>query len=263
MAFVIAEIGVNHNGDLRLAEDLIRWAKAAGADAVKFQTFSPEALEPPGPRRDLLEELDLGHQEELCDYATSRGIEFMSSAFSVETLEFLYTLDLIKRIKIPSGEIDNLPLLRAAESTGLPIIISTGMSDWPAIAQAMKICSQPTLLHCVSAYPCPTKHANLRRMVALQRRYHPQYVGLSDHTTSTTLPAVAVGMGAVIVEKHLTYDQGARGPDHAASLGPVEFEQMVKNIREVEFAMGNGLFGPQEVEQPVIDICEARRSHRG
>lgn len=257
---VIAEAGVNHNGDVRLAHELVDAAKAVGADAVKFQMFDPKRLDPPGERRDMLKGLVL-RPADFCgmkDHADSVGVEFMATPFDVGSLMFLAELG-IQRIKISSADLRNDTLLKA--TAGCPVILSTGMATLEEIERAIGILrKRPVLLHCTSAYPAPVEDVNLRAMQGL--RPFGSAVGLSDHTPSLVIPAAAVAMGAVVIEKHLTLDCRMEGPDHRASLEPRDFAEMVANIREVEAALGDGVKRPMPSEAAVMKVRDEREAHR-
>ena len=265
MAFVIAEIGVNHGGNVREAVRLIGVAARVGADAVKFQAYNPELLDPPGSMRDMIRPLCLSHGdlEGLKISAEAYGIEFMATPFDPDTLEWLVGLG-VKRLKISSGGLRDEYLLKAASTSGLPIILSTGMARhgdiWCAL-RTLKWAGNVTLLQCTSTYPCPPEDVNLRAMETLRREFGCQ-VGLSDHTTSIAIPAAAVALGATVIEKHLTASRDQVGPDHKASLEPNEFASMVEGIREVEKAMGDGIKCPQESEAPVMAVRGDREAWR-
>jgi sialic acid synthase SpsE len=245
MALIIAEAGVNHNGSLREAEKLIVAAKRCGADAVKFQLFDAGLLKRP----------DIAHLQLSYDdmaglklYAARQGIEFLCSPFDVGALEFLVSIG-VKRLKIGSGSITDLALMVAAQQSGLPLIISTGMSDTDRIEAALDVTGTDnvTLLHCTSAYPCPPEDVNLSAMDALRAfralgspRDEPA-VGYSDHTRGILASLAAVARGATVIEKHLTLDRGAVGPDHLSSANPVEFKTMVSGIRDIETMLGDGI----------------------
>lgn len=258
--FIIAEAGVNHNGDIKLAKKLIDAAVAAGADAVKFQTFTAEALvtagapkagyqqETTGNHEDqyqMLKKLELEPQDfkKLAGYSAQKGIIFLSTPFDEGSADLLEKLH-VPAYKIPSGEITNFPLLEHIAKKRKPVILSTGMSVMSEIKEAVA-CLQKSgakdivLLHCISSYPARAKEVNLRVMEALKRRFKMP-VGLSDHTTGIYVPLAAVAMGACIVEKHFTLDKDLPGPDHRASLEPAELKEMVAAIRTVEKALGDG-----------------------
>jgi N-acetylneuraminate synthase len=257
--FVVAEAGVNHNGDLDLARRLVDAAAAAGADAVKFQTFRTDALvtrDAPkagyqtettgdGGQRAMLVSLELsaGAHADLRDRSRDRGLVFFSAPFDEGSADLLDQVG-VALFKVPSGEITNLPLLRHVAAKRRPIILSTGMSTLDEVARAVEVvraAGDPplALLHCVSAYPAPADETNLRAMDTLRARFGCP-VGLSDHTLGTAVAIAAVARGAAIIEKHLTLDKALAGPDHRASLDPGEFAALVRSIREVESALGDG-----------------------
>lgn len=279
--FIIAEAGVNHNNNLSLAKQLVEQAKEAGADAVKFQTYktndlvtlnapkanyqkSQNSQEPDNSQYQMLKDLELSFQmhHEIVEHCKKCSIEFMSTAFDIESLQFLIQLG-IKRIKIPSGEITNFPLLQSIARCGLPIILSTGMSDLIEISEALEVMlevnpqSNISILHCTSSYPAPYNEVNLNALLTL-KNYFKLPVGYSDHTIDNLVSPVAVGMGASIIEKHFTIDKSLPGPDHKMSLSPLELKQLVQAIRNVEQALGDGIKKPTTSELEVRDV--ARRS---
>lgn len=256
--YIIAEIGCNHNGDMAIARKLVHAAAESGADAAKFQTFDPdEMITVDSPKADYqmratgtqqsqyqrLQRMRLGveqHQElqALCD---SCGIIFCSSPFDRGSAELLQQMK-VPFFKIASGEITNLPLLRQIGSYARPVILSTGMSNLGEIETALEALSgtdEIVLLHCVSDYPARWEDANLRAMVTLRQAFQLP-VGFSDHTEGIELPLVAVALGAVVIEKHITLDQNMEGGDHRASLEPPEFKAMVEKIRRLVAAFGDG-----------------------
>jgi len=259
---------VNHNGDPALARRLVDAAAESGADAVKFQTFRVDALLTRGApkagyqvettgagesQRDMLARLELATAvlAELKDRAAKRGLTFFSAPFDEESADALDRLG-VALFKVPSGEITNLPLLRHLASKGRPIILSTGMSSLNEVEQAVaaiRAAGNPPLavLHCLSAYPAPAAEVNLRAMDALAARCGCP-VGFSDHTLGIEIAVAAAARGAVIIEKHLTLDKTLPGPDHRASLDPVEFAAMVRAIRAVESALGDGTKRPMPSE---------------
>jgi N,N'-diacetyllegionaminate synthase len=277
---VIAEAGVNHNGDIELAKRLVHEAAAAGADVVKFQTFKAERLASlDAPKADyqkqttgdsvsqfdMLRELELtpGMHEELIACSKDEGIRFLSTAFDTLSLEYLDSLG-AEYIKIPSGEITNLPYLRLAGSLGKPVLLSTGMStlgDIEAAIDVLETAGTPrsliTVLHCNTEYPTPMADVNLRAMGVIKDAFGVA-TGYSDHTLGIEVPIAAVALGAVVIEKHLTLDRGMQGPDHRASLEPHDFAAMVKAIRNIEAAMGDGVKRPSPSERKNIVI--ARKS---
>src|SRR5689334_206784 len=281
--FIIAEAGVNHNGSEQLALELVDAAAACGADAVKFQTFSAEKLVRPGTRTaayqkanaDLSDqfqmlkalELPTASLSKLKVHADARGIEFMSTPFDVDAANLLVDLGM-RRIKVPSGEITNLPFLQALARFGLPMIVSTGMADIDEVAQAIDtiraalppgaaLGSYITLLHCTSNYPTAPEDVNLRAMHTLAARFSVP-VGYSDHTQGTAISIAAAALGATVIEKHFTLDQSLPGPDHKASLSVDELKQMVLEVREVATALGDGIKAPCAKELAVRDVV--RRS---
>jgi N,N'-diacetyllegionaminate synthase len=263
---IIAEAGVNHNGDLEMAKQLIEAAADAGADLVKFQTFSTERLATvSAPKADyqnqttdqkqsqfaMLQQLELTPQmhEQLIDYCAKQGIGFFSTGFDIQSVDYLASLG-AERFKIPSGEITNLPYLRHIGGFGKPLILSTGMatlSEIEAALDALEIAGTPrsriTVLHCNTEYPTPMQDVNLRAMTSIRDAFGVA-VGYSDHTVGIEVPIAAVALGATVIEKHLTLDRNLPGPDHKASLEPGEFADMVVAIRNIEQAMGDGIKRP-------------------
>jgi len=237
MTFVIAEAGVNHGGSISTARKLVEAAKECGADAVKFQHFNSQRLW----GDDRIKHLELSDAEmtNLAWYCSEVGIEFMCTPFGVPEVEFLRPL--VKRWKIASGCLAKTDLLKAVASTGLPVIMSTGMSDLGGVLGALKLMLHDvTLLHCTSAYPCPMEDVNLQAMETLKKIFMLP-IGYSDHTQGITIALAAVARGATVLEKHLTLDRNAEGPDHKASIEPKEFKVMVSAIRTVEKALGDGV----------------------
>lgn len=302
--YIIAEAGVNHNGSAEMALELVDAAATAGADAVKFQTFSARKLvsrlalkagyqiENTGDSESQLQmleklELDPGTHLQLARYCKTRGIEFMSTAFDEESLDFLTSDLAMSRIKIPSGEITNAPYLLHAARKGKPMLLSTGMSDLEEIRTALGIIAfglaesgvPPrgktlaefseteqgraalnrcvSLLHCTSEYPAPLENVNLRAMETLAREFALP-VGYSDHTVGITVPIAAAALGATVLEKHLTLDRSLPGPDHPASLQPSELKVMVQAVREVEKSLGTPDKRPSDAERR--NRIAARRS---
>lgn len=278
--FVIAEAGVNHNGSLQRALALVDAAATAGADAVKFQTFHAESLVSPDARKapyqgrltgeaesqyEMLARLELSPDDHraLLARACERGIVFMSAAFDLASLEFLSTLG-IDRVKIPSGEITNVPYLRAVARLGLPVLLSTGMATLSEVADAIETLERAglardrmTVLQCTTEYPAPIDDVNLRAMVSMRDHFGIR-AGLSDHTEGIHIPIAAVALGAEVIEKHFTLDRSLPGPDHPASLEPGEFAEMVRAIHEVERALGDGVKRPSPSE--VANMTAARKS---
>lgn len=277
--FIIAEAGVNHNGDEALALELVDIAAACGADAVKFQTFRADKLvrlgaekaeyqkrqTGAGDQHSMLRQLEMSEalHHKLVARCHSIGVEFMSTPFDEEAADFLVALGM-RRIKIPSGEITNHPFLAHLAAKNLPIILSTGMATMEEILDAIEVirsvrqqrgfsaplASMLTVLHCTSNYPAALKDVNLHAMNTIgQVTGLP--IGYSDHTEGITVSIAAVGMGATVIEKHFTLDRNLPGPDHKASLQPNELAAMVVGIREVEQALGGATKQPSESELQV------------
>jgi N,N'-diacetyllegionaminate synthase len=260
---IIAEAGVNHNGDINLARQLIDVAAEAGADLVKFQTFSADRLvtkfakmadyqqrntESVDSQHVMLRKLELTEEmhELLVAHCEKRSIGFFSTGFDVESIDYLAGLGQ-KLFKIPSGEITNLPYLRHVGRLGKPVILSTGMSNIGEVEAAIEalelsgvLRDQITVLHCTSQYPAPIVDVNLRAMQSIRAAFNVA-VGYSDHTEGIEIAIAAVAMGASIIEKHFTLNRNLPGPDHAASLEPLELQTMVGAIRNVEIGLGDGI----------------------
>ncbi len=292
--FIIAEAGVNHDGDPEMAMHLVDAAAEAGADAVKFQTFvAAEAATPDAPKAGyqqrttaqaesqlaMLQRLELSREAHfaLQERCRQRGIEFLSTPFDIPSVDFLTKEMGLRRLKIGSGEIVNGPLLLAAAKSGVEVILSTGMSDMEEVADALAVLAfgylgseeypllkafraafnsnagqatlkkKVVLLHCTSEYPSPAEDANLRAIDSLRERFGLP-VGLSDHSLGHEVAIAAVARGAVMIEKHFTLDKRRSGPDHAASLEPSELAELVKALRSVEKALGDGVKRPQPSE---------------
>jgi N,N'-diacetyllegionaminate synthase len=268
---VIAEIGVNHNGDINLARKLITAAHRAGADVAKFQLFAAESLvTKSAPAADyqknsmgsgvsqfeMLKKLELSEDDfqELFDYCNHLGIEFMASGFSTQDVDTIVRLG-ARRMKIPSGEITNLPYLRAIARHRLPTIMSTGMATFEEVLHSVNALtesgldlSQITLLHCTTDYPTAYSDVNLRVIPMLRDKLNIP-VGYSDHTEGTAISGAAVALGASVIEKHLTLNRNLPGPDHRASLQPDEFSEMVAQIRAIELGLGNSAKKPTRAEE--------------
>ena len=245
MIFLIAEAGVNHNGDYRTALQLCGEAKKAGADAVKFQCFSSQKLW--GDDRIAHLELMDAQLMKISLHCQAMGIEFLCTPFDVEAVEFVSPL--VKRMKIASGCINRWDILDTIDSR-MPIILSTGMSRWDEINAAVNHLDNPlTLLHCTSVYPCPLEEVNLLAMDDLREFGLP--VGFSDHTENSTCAIAAAALGATVIEKHLTLSREQPGPDHQSSIEPAEFADMVQAIRTVEKALGDGVKRVMPSEQPL------------
>jgi N-acetylneuraminate synthase len=292
--YVIAEAGVNHNGSIDLARDLIDVAAEAGADAVKFQTFRADTLvtrwapkaayqrvttAAQESQHAMLKALELSddHHQALVEHCAGRGVQFLSTPFDLESLRLLIERFGMQRIKVPSGEITNGPLLLAAARTGRPVILSTGMSTLGEVEESLSVVAfgytnldapptvegfrfayesedgqrvlrdRVTLLHCTSEYPTEPEDVHLRAMDTLRSAFGLP-VGYSDHTRGLVVPIAAVARGAVLVEKHFTLDRTLPGPDHRASLEPEELAEMVRAIREVEAALGRSIKAPTSGE---------------
>ncbi len=260
---IIAEAGVNHNGDIALAKKLIDAAADAGVDLVKFQTFSADRLATREAKKADYQSVTTGSAEtqhqmlsrlelsanmhhELIAYCATRNIGFFSTGFDIESVDFLISLD-INHFKIPSGEITNLPYLRHIGQFSKDIIISTGMSTLGDIEAAIDVLEQAgtarsliTVLHCTTEYPTPMAEVNLRAMQSIKAAFGVA-VGYSDHTAGIEVAIAAVAMGATVIEKHFTLDKNLPGPDHKASLEPDELKAMVAVIRNIEIALGDGI----------------------
>ncbi|WP_070001146.1 N-acetylneuraminate synthase [Cellulosilyticum sp. I15G10I2] len=260
---IIAEAGVNHNGDIKLAKKLIEQAAACGADAVKFQAFRTQSLVTQDAKKadyqiastegstlqfEMLKKLELKEKDykELLEYCKLMGIAFMCSPFDLESIEILNTLGM-NVFKIPSGEITNYPYLKKIADLKKEIILSTGMSHLDEIKDAidiLKLSGQKlTLLHCTTQYPTPMQEVNLRAMLTMQQNFQLE-VGYSDHTQGIEVAIAAAALGACIIEKHFTLDRTMPGPDHKASLEPKAFKSLVKSIRNIEQALGTGIKEP-------------------
>ncbi len=275
--YVIAEIGVNHNGDLSLAHKLIDKAKFAGADAVKFQTFISEELvlssakkadyqahqTGPGDQKSMLQDLELPLDsfQELKDHCTSIKLDFMSTAFDSRSLTLVNKLNPVC-LKWPSGEINNVQLLKQAAKTQKPVILSTGMGSLAEVATALDIlsgngCEEIAILQCVSNYPASIEEQNLRTIPNMSAIFG-RPTGLSDHTVGPYAAIAARALGMAILEKHFTLDKGMEGPDHAASSTPKEFKHLVEVLRSIETGLGSGIKGPALEEENVRKV--ARKS---
>lgn len=272
--FIIAEAGVNHNGDIKLAKKLVDVAADAGADAVKFQTFKAETLVCKNAKKadyqlettdgeesqfEMLKKLELTKEmhEELIAYCKEKQIMFLSTPFDVESVSLLNDYG-IEIMKIPSGEITNYPYLKTVGETGKRVILSTGMSTMDEVEEAVKVLQNHgaediTLLHCNTEYPTPMKDVNLLAMCTMKNKIGVP-VGYSDHTEGIEVPIAAVALGATVIEKHFTLDKTMEGPDHKASLEPEALKQMVKAIRNIEQTLGNGKKEPSESEKKNIAI---------
>jgi len=276
---IIAEAGVNHNGDINLAKKLIDIASEAQVDYVKFQTFKAENLVNKLAKKadyqktntgnndsqfEMLKKLELSQADHyvLIEYCKEKNVKFLSTAFDFDSIEFLKNkLDFYK---IPSGEITNLPYLEKVAELNLPIVMSTGMANLEEVKAAFHILNRNgikkeniTILHCNTEYPTPMEDVNLNAMLTIGKELNVK-VGYSDHTLGIEIPIAAVALGATVIEKHFTIDRSMEGPDHKASLEPNELNAMVSSIRNIEKALGNGIKLPSESEKKNISV--ARKS---
>jgi N,N'-diacetyllegionaminate synthase len=279
---IIAEAGVNHNGSVETAKRMIDKAVEAGADVIKFQTFKSEKLVSKSAKQaeyqkrnianaendsqlDMLKKLELTESDhnELMDYCAKKQIRFFSTAFDMESIDYLHSLH-VGLWKIPSGEITNYPYLKKIAQFGEPVILSTGMCEMEDVEAALKVLTDNglnkdkiSILHCNTEYPTPFKDVNLLAMNELKERFGVK-VGYSDHTKGIEVPIAAVALGAEIIEKHFTLDRNMEGPDHKASLEPDELTAMVSAIRNIELALGDGHKTISESERK--NIAVARKS---
>ena len=271
---IIAEAGVNHNGNFELAKQLVDKAVEGGADIVKFQTCKAENVisryadkaeyqkvttGEADSQLEMVRKLMLAYEEygKLKDYCDEKGIEFLSTAFDLPSVDYLHSIGM-RRWKIPSGEITNLPLLIKIAKLGEPIIVSTGMSELSEVGDAIKVLKENgageiTILHCTTEYPAPYEDVNLKAIDTMKETFGLP-VGYSDHTKGLEIPVAAVARGACVIEKHFTLDRNMEGPDHKASIEPDELKQMVDMIRHVEVAIGDGVkkVSPSELKNQDI-----------
>lgn len=269
---IIAEAGVNHNGDMSLAKELIAAAAEAGADLVKFQTFvaanivsrsAPKAAyqkgatDPQESQQEMVRKLELTRENhlELIAECENQGIGFFSTAFDQDSTDLLEELGGGDIVKVPSGELTNLPYLRHLTRQGKHVLLSTGMANLGEIEAAINVVEQAgtprekiTVLHCTTEYPTPMEDVNLRAMVNIGKAFSVS-VGYSDHTPGIEVPIAAVALGATVIEKHFTLDRTLPGPDHRASLEPDELKAMVQGIRNIEKALGDGIKRPSPSER--------------
>lgn len=278
---IIAEAGVNHNGSLDIAKQLVDEAVDAGVDIIKFQTFKADKLVSKDAKKaeyqkqnigdsddsqyQMLKKLELSESDhqELVAYCHQKGIRFWSTAFDIESIDFLHSLEL-GLWKIPSGEITNYPFIKKIALLHEPVIMSTGMCDEDDIRNALDVLlkngltkDQITILHCNTQYPTPMKDVNLKAMLTIKHDFETA-VGYSDHTRGIEVPIAAVALGAEVIEKHFTLDRNMAGPDHKASLEPQELKAMVQAIRNIESALGTGIKQVSESERG--NIAVARKS---
>ena len=274
---IIAEAGVNHNGSIELAKRLVDEAVNAGVDYIKFQTFTSEKLVSKAAKQAEYQQKNIGHEGEsqytmlkrlelspadhevLIDYCNSKGIKFFSTAFDMDSIDYLHSLNL-GLWKIPSGEITNFPYLRKIATFGEPIILSTGMSELNEIEEAIQVLikygvakEDLTVLHCTTEYPTPFTDVNLKAMLQIGEKFGVK-IGYSDHTKGIEVPIAAVALGATVIEKHFTLDKTMEGPDHKASLEPNELKAMVTSIRNIENALGSGHKHVSDSERKNIEI---------
>lgn len=276
--YIIAEAGVNHNGDVHIAKQLCLAAKNAGADAVKFQTWITDNIITKNVKQadyqtentgkdesqyDMLKKLELTFDQfrEIKEYCEEIGIEFASTADDEESLDFLVDLG-IPFIKVGSGDVGNISYLRYIGSKKRPVILSTGMSTLADVEVSLKAlrdggATDIKLLHCTTNYPCPFDSVNLKAMDTLHNAFGLE-VGYSDHTVGIEVPVSAVARGAIIIEKHFTLDCNMEGPDHLASTEPEEFKKMVDSIRNIEKAFGTGIKQPTEAEKDISKVVLKR-----
>jgi len=264
--FLIAEIGINHNGNVEKAMKMIDIAADSGADAVKFQSFRVDKLMIPsqnhyaqktGSKESVYQmmrrcELSWENQEKLKKHADEKKILFLSTPFDEETVDFLDLLGL-PVFKIASSDITHVPLLRHVAAKGKPIFLSTGMSFLSEVGDALQVlrasgAKEILLMHCVSAYPTPPRNMNLRSLETLQSHFELP-VGISDHSEGILLPLIAVALGAVVIEKHFTLDKNNPGADHKCSMDPEDLRQLVRNLRDVEASLGDGRKRPSDIEE--------------
>jgi len=278
--FIIAEAGVNHNGDKKLAYKLIDAAKEAGVDAIKFQTFKTEKILTKNvdmanyqknntgkfeSQFEMIKKLELSYKDfkDLKAYCDEIGILFLSTPDEEESLNFLCDELNISYIKVGSGEINNFPFLKMIAKKNKPIIMSTGMATLSEVEKALNVIYEVNknaeiyLLHCTTNYPTPFEEVNLRAMLTLKEAFKLP-VGYSDHTLGIEIPIAAVAMGAQIIEKHFTLDKNLPGPDHKASLEPNELKEMVRAIRNVEKALGDGIKKPNKSEMEIMKVVRKK-----
>lgn len=274
-SLIIAEAGVNHNGDFNLAKKMIDAAKAAGVDIVKFQTsitstskysekaeYQKKATGADETQLDMIKKLRFSFEQHkaLHDYCESVGIKYLSTPFDFESIDFLN--DLCGFWKVPSGEIINVPYLERIAKTKKPVIMSTGIGTMEEISNAIRILEANgtpdiTLLQCTTEYPCPFEDVNIKAMLTLREMFKKP-VGFSDHTLGIEVPIAAVALGATVIEKHFTLDRNLPGPDQKASLEPEELKSMVRSIRNIEIALGSGEKVPKQGE--LVNKFAARKS---
>jgi N,N'-diacetyllegionaminate synthase len=273
-SYLIAEIGVNHNGDMDMAREMIRMAKRAGADAVKFQTFTAVSLATTDTPKvyyqqgttskheshyEMLQKLELSRHDHhvLFDFCNSEGIDFLSTPYDIDSAKFLIELG-VPMLKTASADIVDLPLQEYIASTGLPVIVATGMAGLGEVEQVVNVFDRlgnPNLilLHCVSNYPCSDKSLNLNVIKTLSQAFNLP-VGFSDHSVGMLAAVISVSLGAKVIEKHFTLDKSLSGPDHRASSTPEEFSELVRNVRTAELMLGSHRKTCQEEESQMSNV---------
>lgn len=287
--FIIAEVGVNHNGSIELAKELIHRAKDAGADAVKFQTFSAARLACPETPKVAYQRINSGNEEshyamlrsleltksahfELKSFCEKTGVEFMSTPYDVDSARFLNDEVGVKRFKTASADLVDIPLHRYIHDTGKQVIVSTGMATIGEIESTLLVYGEMrsrlvTLMHCTSNYPCQDLSVNLRALKMLEKAFQVR-VGYSDHSEGNIASVIAVAYGATIIEKHFTLDKNMKGPDHKASVDPHELEKLIRDIRRAESMLGSGIKKIEEEEKEMRIVSRksvraARKIYKG
>ena len=271
-SYIIAEIGINHNGDINIAKELIKVAKEAGCDAVKFQKRNPDVCVPE-KQKNVMRETPWGYityldykykvefeKEEydiINDYCKSLNIHWFASPWDVDSVQFLSQYD-IPALKVPSASLNDIELLKSMKETDIPIILSTGMSTQEEVDAAIDLLdgNEIAVLHCVSTYPTPPEELNLNVIKTFQNKYPNMIIGYSGHETGLSTTYAAVALGAKIIERHITLDRSMWGTDHSASVEPQGLKSLVGNIRDIESSMGNGI---KEVTKGEIPIREKLR----
>ena len=256
--YFIAEAGLNHNGDMNTAKQLIETAKDCGANAIKFQTFKTEEfLSKSSQYFDLFKDVELTYEEfgELFDYAKNIDISFFSSPFDITSADALNNLN-VPCFKIASSDLTNFPLLEHISKFNTPMIISTGLATMNEIIETIEICKQNNnqliILHCIANYPTQPDETNLDAILTMKQKF-PFPIGYSDNGDSTLVDLVAVSLGATVIEKHFTLDKNSKGPDHSFSIEPNELKKLISQIRQIKQIKGNGIKSPQESEVPNIN----------
>ena len=271
-SYIIAEIGINHNGDINIAKELIKVAKEAGCDAVKFQKRNPDVCVPEKQKNVMREtpwgyityldykykvEFEKEEYDTINDYCKSLNIHWFASPWDVDSVQFLSQYD-IPALKVPSASLNDIELLKSMKETNIPIILSTGMSTQEEVDAAINLLdgNEIAVLHCVSTYPTPPEELNLNVIKTFQNKYPNMIIGYSGHETGLSTTYAAVALGAKIIERHITLDRSMWGTDHSASVEPQGLKSLVGNIRDIESSMGNGI---KEVTKGEIPIREKLR----